>query len=118
MSKSKNNRIRSFPINAELRDLLEACQRSTGETFDLVFPSKDDPSIPINYQNFSKGAWGRVVDPIVDRNTTPYSCRDTFITEQIAKGIPVTIVARWVDNSPDIINKHYFDISAVSFTPR
>lgn len=118
MSTSKTNRVRSFPVNAELRDLLEACKRSAGEPFDLVFPSKEDPSVPINYQNFSKGAWARVVDPIVDRNTTPYSCRDTFITEQIAKGIPVTIVARWVDNSPDIINKHYFDISAVSFTPR
>jgi integrase len=54
----------------------------------------------------------------VGRNTTPYSCRDTFITEQIAKGTPVAIVARWVDNSPEIIDKRYFDISAVQFTPK
>jgi integrase len=118
MEKSKNNRVRSFPINTELRDLLEACGHSTGRPYELVFPSAEDPEIPINYQNFSKSAWEKTVDPIVGRSTTPYSCRDTFITEQIAKGIPVAIVARWVDNSPLIIDKRYFDISAVSFTPK
>ncbi len=118
MSTSKTNRVRSFPINTELRDLLEACKRSPTQPSDLIFPSREDINIPINYQNFSKGAWEKIVDPIVGRNTTPYSCRDTFITEQIAKGIPISVVARWVDNSPEVINKHYFDISAVSFTPR
>jgi integrase len=118
MPTSKTNRVRSFPINNELRDLLEACGHSSGEPDALIFPSKEGINIPINYQNFSKSAWAKTVDPIVGRNTTPYSCRDTFITEQIAKGIPVSIVARWVDNSPEVINKHYFDISAVSFSPR
>ena len=118
MSKSKNNRLRSFPINTELRDLLEACGHSSGEPWELVFPSPEDPNIPINYQNFSRSAWEKTVDPIVGRSTTPYSCRDTFITEQIAKGIPIAIVARWVDNSPTMIDKRYFDITAVSFMPK
>ena len=118
MSKSKTNRIRSFPINPELRDLIEACGNSFGDPWKLVFPSQDDPTAPINYRNFSKNAWAKTVDPIVGRNTTPYSCRDTFITEQIALGTPVAIVARWVDNSPQIIDQRYFDISAVSFMPK
>ncbi len=118
MTRSKNNRVRSLPISVELKDLLEASGYSSGKPSDLVFPSKEDPTIPINYQNFSRGAWERTVDRIVGRKTTPYSCRDTFITEQIGKGVPVAIIARWVDNSPQIIDKRYFDISAVSFTPR
>lgn len=117
MEKSKNNRVRFFPINAELRDLLEACLKDKPDPDLLVFPAKDNPLAPMDYINFSHRAW-KTVDQIVGRKTTPYSCRDTFITEQIAKGTSIAVVARWVDNSPDIIDKHYFDISAVHFMPQ
>jgi integrase len=118
MDKSKTNRIRSFPINDELNDLLESCLREERDPKRLVFPSRENLHKPIDYINFSKRAWEKTVDPIVGRSTTPYSCRDTFITEQITKGTPVTIVARWVDNSPQMIDKRYFDISAVQFVPK
>jgi integrase len=117
MEKSKNNRVRFFPINGELRDLLEACLKDKPDPDFLVFPSRENPLVPMDYINFSHRAW-KTVDQIVGRKTTPYSCRDTFITEQIAKGTPIAVVARWVDNSPDIIDKHYFDISAVQFMPQ
>ena len=117
MEKSKNNHVRFFPINGELRDLLEACLRDKPDPDLLVFPSRENPLVPMDYINFSHRAW-KTVDKIVGRKSTPYSCRDTFITEQIAKGTPIAVVARWVDNSPDIINKHYFDISAVQFMPQ
>ena len=71
MSKSKTNRVRSFPINTELRDLLEACGHSSGEPSQLIFPSREDLTIPMNYRNFSKNAWEKIVDPIVNRSTTP-----------------------------------------------
>jgi integrase len=118
MDRSKTNRVRSFPVNSELKDLLEACSKGGQDLDRLVFPSIGDPSIPIHYQNFHHRAWNTIVTPIVKRNTTPYSCRDTFITEQIAAGFPIAAIAKWVDNSPRMINDRYFDISACSFLPK
>ena len=118
MDRSKTNRVRSFPVNSELKDLLEACARGVTDLDRLIFPSIGDPSIPINYENFYDRAWKKIVSPIVKRKTTPYSCRDTFITEQIAAGFPIAVIAAWVDNSPRMISERYFDISACSFLPK
>ncbi|WP_186440368.1 MULTISPECIES: tyrosine-type recombinase/integrase [Planktothrix] len=78
---SKNNKVRKFPMNEKLRDFIESIKPEDINPNDLVFPSPDH--LPINYSNFSQRAWKTIVDPIVKRNTTPYSCRDTFITEQV-----------------------------------
>lgn len=103
---SKNNSSRKFPCNQELREFLQ----SLPKTHTLVFPSKDGRSI--HYNNFVKRGWHKIVDPIKP-NTTPYSCRDTFITEQIAKGVNSAIIAKWVDNSVETIEKHYLDMAAI-----
>jgi integrase len=117
MKRSKTNRVRSFPINSELSDLLQACSKKIHKADWLVFALTDDPYLPIDYENFYKRAWVKTVNPIVKRKTTPYSCRDTFITEQVAAGFPISVIAKWVDNSPRMISDRYFDISAVSFLP-
>jgi integrase len=120
MDGSKTNRYRSFPINDELRDLLEACQKVKGKFPDrdlLVFPSPKSKG-PIDYINFSNRAWAQTVLPILKRKTTPYSCRDTFITEQVAAGVPTQVIAKWVDNSPEMIDKKYFDITAIEMLPQ
>ena len=52
----------------------------------LVFPAPKGKSI--TYNNFCNSAWKKIVDPI-KLETTPYSCRDTFITTQILKGVLV-----------------------------
>lgn len=118
MSGSKTNRVRNFPINSELRDLLEAVHRTEYLLDRLVFPSVGSVEKPIAYINFCQRAWCKTVNPIVNRHTTPYSCRDTFITEQIAANIPISVVAKWCDNSPQMIGTRYFDVSAVSFLPQ
>jgi integrase len=117
MEGSKTNRVRSFPINTELRDLLEAIAKDA-KPDRLIFPSRTDPTKPIDYINFSHRAWAKVVPAIVNRKTTPYSCRDTFITLQVAEGIPLSVVAKWVDNSPRMIGERYFDVTAVNFLPK
>jgi integrase len=108
--KSKTNRARWFPCNPELRDFLIDLREQKHHS-SLVFPSRSDR--PIEYNNFSSRAWSRIVDPILNRNSTPYSCRDTFITEQIAKGAPIAIIAKWVDNSTKMIERYYLDPSAI-----
>jgi inosine/xanthosine triphosphate pyrophosphatase family protein len=72
----------------------------------LVFPSAKGK--PINYNNFCNNAWNKLVDPIKP-DTTPYSCRDTFITTQILKGVPESVIARWCDTSVEMIQQHYAD---------
>jgi integrase len=106
---SKNNKKRKFNCNERLRNLLINHQPDNYQADDLVFPSPD--GLSIHYRNFSRRAWDKVVDPIVQRPTTPYSCRDTFITEQIAKGVPTVVVAKWVDNTVRQIEERYLDLA-------
>lgn len=108
--KSKTNRVRSFPCNGELQQLLRSL-RPVPKYQSLVFPSPS--GIPIDYRNFSQRAWMKVVDPTIGRHSTPYSCRDTFITDQIAKGTPIALIAKWCDNSVDTIERYYLDPSAL-----
>jgi integrase len=107
--RSKTNRVRTFPCNNELQALLKSLEKSDPDA--LVFPSPKGTSI--GYNNFSSRAWNKVVDPI-KQGTTPYSCRDTFITEQIGKGVPIALVAKWVDNSVAVIERCYLDKTAIA----
>jgi integrase len=116
--KSKTNRVRKFPVNTELQDLIEAVWKDHYTADQLIFPSRESPNKPINYINFCQRGWNEIVDPILGRHVTPYSCRDTFITEQIAANIPISVVAAWVDNSPLMISTRYFDVSTVDFMPQ
>lgn len=104
--KSKNNKVRKFPINQKLREFLESLPRDN----ELVFPSPSGKII--RYSNFSQRAWKKIVDPIKP-DTTPYSCRDTFITTQIAKGIHTQIIAKWLDTSVSVIEAKYLDTSVL-----
>jgi len=72
----------------------------------LVFPAPRGS--PLNYRNFSRRAWSKLVDPIKP-DTTPYSCRDTFITRQLLQGVPSTVIAKWCDTSTQMIDKDYAD---------
>jgi integrase len=111
-NRSKTNRIRTFQSNEVLREFLLDHRDRRAENTPLVFPSPTGK--PIDYSNFSIRAWDKTVDPLINRPSTPYSCRDTFITNQIAKGIPIAVVARWCDNSVKTIERHYFDLSALA----
>jgi integrase len=104
---SKNNKKRVFNCNQKLQQLLLEIKPENPEPESLVFPSPE--GLSIHYRNFSRRAWDKIVDCLVDRKTTPYSCRDTFISEQIAKGVPTAVVAKWCDNSVEMIEQKYLD---------
>jgi integrase len=110
-SKSKNNRSRKFAIYPELRQLLEKIKPEEIEPSQLVFPAPKGGAI--NYSNFSQRAWKTLVDPI-KADTTPYSCRDTFITEQVIEGVAPSIVAKWCDTSAGVIEKFYLDTEQIA----
>lgn len=108
---SKNNKTRSFSTSPATQTLLLKIRPEKPSPEALVFPSPDGGSI--NYRNFSRRAWASIVDPIKD-DTTPYSCRDTFITLQLIKGTPTGIIAKWCDTSVQIIERHYLDKLKIS----
>lgn len=103
---SKNNKPRTFPCSSRLRELLQSIKPDSIDPESLVFPSPKGKAII--YDNFCKRAWDKIVDPIKP-DTTPYSCRDTFITTQILKGVQETAIADWCDTSVEMIQKNYVD---------
>ena len=96
---SKNNKTRVFPINDTLRELLNSIEKVPNE-FDVVFTTFKGR--PINLDNFR----GRIFNPIAP-DYTLYNLRQTFITKQIEKGTPPAVVAKWCDNSIEVIERHY-----------
>lgn len=103
---SKNNKKRIFPCSNRLKALLESIKPETVDPDALVFPSPSGK--PINCNNFRNNAWKRVAEAIKP-GSTPYSCRDTFITTQILKRIPESVIAKWCDTSVEMIQHHYAD---------
>jgi integrase len=104
--KSKNNRTRTISVSRAAQELLLSIRPENPAQDALVFPSINGDSI--NYRNFARRAWKSVVDPIKP-DTTPYSCRDTFITLQLVKGVPTGIIAQWCDTSVSVIERSYLD---------
>lgn len=100
---SKNNKVRKFPMNEKLKTFVEGLEK-VEDLDSLVFISPQGN--PIDYNNFKRRYWSRVAP-----GYTPYNIRDTFITKQIEKGIPISIVALWCDTSPNVIQKHYLELT-------
>lgn len=107
---TKTHETRSFPINSQLRTLLDSIRPSNYTLSSLVFPSRSGKEIDAH--NFLNRVWKPVVENLVTdakvRSYLPqYNCRHTFITLCLESGVSVVQVAKWVGNSPEIIMKHY-----------
>jgi integrase len=104
---SKNNKQRKFKMNELLLNLISPL--ILGNEFLDVLVFFGVKSNEIEYGYFSRNIWKPLATEICKRNTTPYSARDTFITEQLTAGIPAAKVAAWCDTSISQIQKRYFD---------
>jgi integrase len=104
---SKNNKQRKFKMNELLLNLIKPL--IIGNEFLDVLVFFGLKSNEIEYGYFSRNIWKPIATEICQRNTTPYSARDTFITEQLTAGIPAAKVAAWCDTSISQIQKRYFD---------
>lgn len=104
--KSKNNKTRTIAVSRQAQQLLLDIKPSDPKADDWAFPSPKRQAI--NYQNFQSKIWHKVVDSIKP-DTTPYNARDTFITNQLLKGVSSAIVAKWCDTSTKMIDKRYAD---------
>lgn len=110
---TKTHESRSFPINAQLGDLLESIKPLGVDAETLVFPARGNKEIDAH--NFLNRTWKPIVEQLVEDGKVKqylpqYNCRHTFITLCLEAGVSVVQVAKWVGNSPEVIMKHYAGI--------
>lgn len=110
---TKTHESRSFPINAQLKELLENVKPTKAEAETLVFPARGNKEIDAH--NFLNRTWKPIVEQLVEEGKVKqylpqYNCRHTFITNCLEAGVSVVQVAKWVGNSPEVIMKHYAGI--------
>ncbi|HLO85338.1 MAG TPA: tyrosine-type recombinase/integrase [Nostocaceae cyanobacterium] len=117
----KTQSQRRFPINNQLKEILNSIKPENLDLEDLIFKSKKGGYI--DFGDFLYHAWrgyknrhGRQIDGIVTQLVKqgfvseyrkPYQCRHTFITLCLEADIDAKDVAKWVGNSPEVIYKHY-----------
>ncbi len=99
---TKTKRDRIFPVSGKLSDLLSNLASNSEQT-DSDALLLNQAGKPISYNNFSRRCWSK----IAPADTTPYSLRDTFITQQLIAGYSATVVANWVGNSTQTIERSY-----------
>jgi integrase len=102
----KTQQRRRFPINEQLRRVLDSIRSENGKPDDWLFISPEGKFIDLN--NFRNRAWKRVLASLPDIEYHKlYQTRHTFITLCLETGIDAKDVARWVGNSPEVIYQHY-----------
>lgn len=107
---TKTDKPRTFPINPQLRTLLDEIAPKDRNPNRLVFGSQTGQEI--HQGNFVRRYWQKILDGLVEagevrKRLTPYHCRHTFITLNLKNNIPIQQVAEWVGNTPEMILKHY-----------
>jgi len=117
----KTQSHRRFPINQQLRLILELIKPENFRPDDFVFRSKKGGTV--DWGDFLQHAWkgyknrhDKQIDGIitqlvhkkeVSEYRPPYQCRHTFITLCLEADIDAKDVAGWVGNSPEVIYRHY-----------
>lgn len=110
---TKTGKIRSFPINNQLKEVLLDQKRITGHT-QYVFLSPKE--LIIDPHNFSNKYWKPIVSQVVEYRPF-YHTRHTFITICLQEGIQVTQIARWCGNSAKTIWEHYAGLTHFEDVP-
>lgn len=103
---TKTHEIRLFPVNEQLKALLEVVQKEQS----LLFPGVKGSYI--NHHRWRESNWRKVVNGLVDDGLIesylkPYSLRHSFITRLVREGVDIATIGRISGNSPETIIKHY-----------
>lgn len=107
---TKTGTIRKFPVNNQLRSILEEVKGSRKpKPDDLVFLSPN--GLAIDSHNFLNREWKPLLEKIGIDYRSQYTTRHTFITHCLEAGVSVQQVADWVGNSSRTIWQHYAGIS-------
>ena len=104
---TKNNKSRKFPINDNLKQLLEEQFEISGSNrHELVFPAPRTGS-EIDAHNFLTRAWKSVLSNVGVRYRPQYNTRHTFASHAIEKGVSVPQTAKWIGDSSETVARYY-----------
>lgn len=102
----KTQKYRKFPVNAQLSALIESIRPFNAQPDALVFPSPKQTFI--DWSNFTNRAWKKVLATLPDvEYRNPYQTRHTFCSLCREAGIASIQLAKWVGNSPEMIDRIY-----------
>lgn len=114
----KTQKLRKFTINAQLAEIIDVIKAENCDPESLVFPNLEGKFI--DWHNFTTRAWkkilaslsqdtllpnGELLPGIEYRN--PYQMRHTFCSLCREEDIPSIQLAKWVGNSPEMIDRVY-----------
>lgn len=102
---TKTHKIRKFPINQQLKELLGGIRPETPHPYAAVFT--DNMGNLVRPNNFLRRHWQPVVKSLPIAYRPQYNTRHTFITLCLEAKVPISQIAAWVGNSPKIILEHY-----------
>ncbi|MBD1915472.1 MULTISPECIES: site-specific integrase [Cyanophyceae] len=102
----KTQKLRKFPVNAQLTELLESIKPASADPEALVFPSREFKFI--DWHNFANRAWAKVMASLLDiEYRNPYQTRHTFCSLCREADISSIQIAKWVGNSAQMIDRVY-----------
>ncbi|BAZ01128.1 integrase family protein [Tolypothrix tenuis PCC 7101] len=107
----KTQRKRDFPINAEVKAILDEIRPEGDNSESLVFISPKGKFI--DHHNFANRAWKSILDKCNVPYRKSYQTRHTFISLCVEAHINSTAIGRWTGTSAKMIDNHY---GATNFT--
>lgn len=99
---TKTGRARTIPLNSRVSRIFKWL-KNNALSGDCLFPSRSDPDRPLGAYN---AVWDRAM-ACLGFNYTIYNLRDTYITNQLKRGISSTFIGRYCDTSPTMIDRKY-----------
>lgn len=101
----KTQRKRSVPLNRQIREVLERCDRASRYVFAAPGGGL------MCFRNFGARAWKSTLAHCEIAYKNPYQMRHTFATLALQSGVSIADIAKLIGNSPDMILKHYAGVS-------
>jgi integrase len=107
----KTQRKRDFPINSEVKTILDEMKSEEDSPESLVFKSPKGKFI--DHHNFANRAWKSILTKCHVPYRKSYQTRHTFISLSVEAHINSTAIGRWTGTSAKMIDNHY---GATNFT--
>jgi integrase len=100
-------KVRALPIGSgALGDLFTELEAHKAEWDEAVFAVENGATMGQRFRYWPQRRWERVC-AIAEVPSVAYDLRHSFITEQVARGVPLAQVAWWCGNSVRVIEARY-----------
>ncbi|NJK57882.1 MAG: DUF3596 domain-containing protein [Pleurocapsa sp. SU_5_0] len=101
----KTQKKRDFPINAEVKEILQKIRPNSAKSDSFIFTSRQGKFL--DHHNFSNRAWKSILKKCGIPYRKSYQTRHTFITMCVEAHYNSTAIGRWTGTSGKMIDKHY-----------